>query len=95
MLNHVKYFGERYFPIIVPQCKSNWKLILAYQIEDILSDINHVITFPNFFLSNALVIAYLWLIFWLETFSRNSSTAKEQPEKKQHCELPYAKSYDI
>ena len=91
MLNHGKYFGERYFPIIVPQCKSNWKLILTYQIEDILSDINHVITFPNFFLSNALVIAYLWLIFWLETFSRNSSTTKEQPEKKQHCELPYAK----
>ena len=69
-------------PAIVPQCRSNRKVILTYQIEVILSDINHVITFSNLFLSNALVIASLWLIFWLETFSHNSSTAKEQPEKK-------------
>ena len=48
-------------------------------------------TFSSLFLSNALVIASLWLIFWLETFCHNSSTAIEQPEKEQHCELSYAK----
>ena len=47
-------------------------------------------TFSSLFLSNALVIASLWLIFWLETFCHNSSTAIEQPEK-QHRELSYAK----
>ena len=48
-------------------------------------------TFSSLFLSNALVIASLWLIFWLETFCHNSSAAKEQPEKEQYCELSYAK----
>ena len=77
-------------PAIVPQCKSDWKVILTYQSEKIVSDINHVMTFSSLFLSNALVIASLWLIFWLETFCHNSSTAIEQPEK-QHRELSYAK----